>query len=81
MHAVSELLLSTTDIMSKTYTLEELRKMKSKTDLERIKNTSEVDIMEQSIADPNTPYLTDEELKELTKPEERKKKDECKDNQ
>ena len=67
--------------MSKTYTLEELRKMKSKTDLERIKNTSEVDIMEQSIADPNTPYLTDEELKELTKPEERKKKDECKDNQ
>lgn len=67
--------------MSKTYTLEELRKMKSKTDLERIKNTSEVDIMEQSIADPDTPYLTDEELKELTTPEERKKKDECKDNQ
>lgn len=67
--------------MSKTYTLEELRRMKSKTDLERIKNTSEVDIMEQSIADPDTPYLTDEELKELTTPEERKKKDECKDNQ
>lgn len=67
--------------MSKTYTLEELRKMKSKSDLERIKNTSEVDIMEQSIADPDTPYLTDEELKELTTPEERKKKDECKDNQ
>lgn len=67
--------------MSKTYTLEELRRMKSKTDLERIKNTSEVDIMEQSIADPDTPYLTDEELKELTTPEERKKKDECKANQ
>ena len=67
--------------MNKTYTLEELRKMKSKTDLERIKNTSEVDIMEQSIADPDTPYLTDEELKELTTPEERKKNDECKDNQ
>lgn len=67
--------------MSKTYTLEELRKMRSNTDLERVKNTSEVDIMEQSIADPDTPYLTDDELKEFTTPEERKKKDECKDKQ
>ena len=57
--------------MSKTYTLEVLRKMKSNTDLARVKSTSEVDIMEQSIADPNTPYLTDEELKELTTPPER----------
>lgn len=57
--------------MSKTYTLEVLRKMKSNTDLARVKSTSELDIMEQSIADPNTPYLTDEELKELTTPPER----------
>lgn len=64
--------------MSKTYTLEELRKMKSKTDVERAKNTTEKDIMEQSISDPDTPYLTDDELKEFTTPEERKKRDEHK---
>jgi hypothetical protein len=57
--------------MSKAYTLEELRKMKSKTDLDRVKNTTEKDIMEQAISDPDAPYLTDEELKELTTPEER----------
>jgi hypothetical protein len=59
--------------MSKKYTLEALRKMKSNTDLVRAINTSELDIMEQSIADPDTPYLTDEELKELTTPGERQK--------
>ena len=62
--------------MSKTYTLEELKKMKSETDIERFNKTSEKEIMEQSISDPDTPYLTDDELKELTTPEERKKKDE-----
>jgi len=62
--------------MSKTYTLEELKKMKSKTDIERFNKTSEKEIMEQSISDPDTPYLTDDELKELTTPEERKRKDE-----
>lgn len=67
--------------MSKTYTLEELRRVKSKTDLERVKQTTEVDIIEQSIADPDTPYLTDDELKELTTPEERKKQNERKNNQ
>ena len=67
--------------MSKTYTLDELRRMKSKTDLERVKQTTEVDIMEQSIADPDTPYLTNEELRELTTPEERKKQHERKSNQ
>ena len=50
--------------MSKTYSLEELKEMKGKTDLERIKKTTEKDIMEQSMSDPDTPYLTDEELKE-----------------
>ncbi len=64
--------------MSKTYTLEELKKMKSKTDVEHFKNTTEKDIMEQSISDPDTPYLTNDELKELTTPEERKNKDENK---
>ncbi|PID42938.1 MAG: hypothetical protein CSA52_02010 [Gammaproteobacteria bacterium] len=64
--------------MSKTYTLEELRKMKGETDIERIKNTTEKEIMEQSISDPDTPYLTDDELKEFTTPKERKKRDEHK---
>jgi hypothetical protein len=58
--------------MSKTYTLEELRKMKGKTELDRVKDTTEKDIMEQSISDPDFPYFTDEELKEFTTPEERK---------
>jgi hypothetical protein len=62
--------------MSKTYTLDELQKMKSKTDVERFKKTTEKEIMEQSISDPDTPYLTDKELKELTSPEERKKNNE-----
>lgn len=61
--------------MSKTYTLDEIRKMKGQTDLERVKNTTEKDIMEQSISDPGTPYLTDEELKEFITPEERRGKD------
>lgn len=60
--------------MSKTYTLEELRKMKSKTNIEHFKKISEKEIMEQSIADPDTPYLNDKELAELTSPEERKNK-------
>ncbi|MFT3929229.1 MAG: hypothetical protein QM709_02925 [Spongiibacteraceae bacterium] len=54
--------------MSKTYTLDELKKLKSKTDIERFKQTSEKEIMEQSIADPDTPYLTDDEIKELHPP-------------
>jgi hypothetical protein len=64
--------------MSKTYTLEDLRKMKGKTDLERVKNTTEKDILEQIISDPDTPNLTDDELKEFTTPEERKQRDEFK---
>jgi hypothetical protein len=64
--------------MSKTYTLEEIRNMKGKSDLKRIKNTTEKDIMEQSLSDPDTPYLTDKELKEFTTPAERKSKDEHK---
>ncbi len=31
--------------------------------------------MEQSISDPDIPYLTDEELKEFTTPKGRKKND------
>ncbi|MCF6325535.1 MAG: hypothetical protein L3J89_14660 [Gammaproteobacteria bacterium] len=65
--------------MSKTYTLEEIKKMKSKTDIDFFNKTTEKDIMEQSMSDPDTPYLTEEEIKEFTTPEEREKKSGKKD--
>lgn len=52
-------------MISKVYTLEEIEQMKSLSDLERIKRTTEKDILEQIIADPDTPNLTDEEIKEF----------------
>ncbi len=61
--------------MSKTYTLEEIKNMKSKTDVDFFKKTTEKDIMEQIISDPDTPNLTNEELKEFTTPDKRKKTD------
>lgn len=46
--------------------------MKSKTDVERFKNTSEKEIMEQTIADPDLPNLSEEELKEFKLAKDRK---------
>lgn len=51
--------------MSKEYSIEELKKMKSKTDVKRFNETSEKDILEQTIADSDLPNLTEEELKEF----------------
>ena len=56
----------------KRYTLEELRKMKSETDIEKFDSTTEKDILEQSLADPDTPILTKKELKEMKPAKERK---------
>jgi len=56
----------------KRYTQEELEKMKSESDLEKIKNTTEKDIIEQSLADPDTPILTKKELSEMQLATERK---------
>ncbi len=56
----------------KRYTMEEIEKMKSKSDLEKIKSTTEKDIIEQSLADPDTPILTKEELREMKLASERK---------
>jgi hypothetical protein len=50
--------------------------MKGKTDVARVRNTTEKDIMEQTMSDPDTPYPTGEQLKEFTTPAERKNKDE-----
>lgn len=49
----------------KRYTIEEIEKMKSKSDVKKFKETTEKDILEQSMADPDTPVLTDEELDEM----------------
>ena len=59
----------------KPYTLEELRKMKSKTDIEAFKNMTEAEIKEQILADPDTPNLTEDELKEFDFPKKRERKD------
>ncbi len=56
----------------KRYTQKELEKMKSESDLEKIKNTTEKDIIEQSLADPDTPILTKKELNEMQLATERK---------
>jgi len=51
--------------MSKTYTLEGLKGMKSRTNTEKFKRTTEKEIREQSVADPDTPYLAESEIKEF----------------
>ncbi len=63
----------------KPYSLEDLKKMKSQTDVERFKKTTEQEIREQSILDPDTPYLTEKELKEM-KPAKNKREKRGKEN-
>jgi hypothetical protein len=48
--------------MSKEYTLAELKKMKSKTNTKQFNETTEKDILEQTMADADLPNLTDKEL-------------------
>lgn len=56
----------------KRYSMEEIEKMKSKSDIKKFKATTEKDILEQCMADPDTPILTDKELKEMKLSRERK---------
>lgn len=49
----------------KQYTLEELMKMKSKSDKAKFDATTEKDIIEQSLADEDTPIPTAKERKEF----------------
>ncbi len=56
----------------KRYTMEEIEKMKSESDIKKFKGTTEKDILEQCMADPDTPILTDKELKEMRPAKERK---------
>ena len=52
--------------------MEEIEKMKSKSDIKKFKDTTEKEILEQSMADPDTPILTDKELREMRPAKERK---------
>ena len=63
-------------IEKQQYTLEELRKMKSKTDIKKFNETTEKQIKEQIMADPDFSNLTEDELKEFDFPKKREKKDE-----
>ena len=57
----------------KPYTLEEIREMKGKTDIEEFNKITDKDIKEQILADPDTPNLTESELKEFDFPKKRGK--------
>jgi len=57
----------------KQYTLEELKKIKSKTDVKKFHETTEKEIKEQTMSDPDLPNLTEEELKEFDFPKNREK--------
>ncbi|TQV74249.1 hypothetical protein FKG94_16735 [Exilibacterium tricleocarpae] len=59
----------------KRYSLDELEKMKSESDQEKFDETTDVDILEQIISDPDTPHLTEQEVKEMrpARSKERKK--------
>ncbi len=52
----------------KQYTLEELKKLKGKSDLERLKNMTEEELEEAAKSDPDSAWLTDEELKQFKRP-------------
>jgi hypothetical protein len=53
------------DMAEKTYTLEEIKKLKSKTDNERIKKITEEEIEKSAKEDPDSALPTDEELKKF----------------
>ncbi len=56
----------------KRYTSNEIDKMKSKSDQKKFDDTTEKDILEQSLADPDTPILTQKELREMKLAKDRK---------
>lgn len=58
----------------KTYTLEELKKLKSKTDYERLKNMTDEEIEKAAKEDPDSALPTDEELKKFKRVHPNEKK-------
>ena len=57
----------------KKYSLDEIEKMESKSDKKKFDGTTEKEVLEQIIADPDASRLTQGELKELKLVTERKK--------
>lgn len=52
-------------MVDRSYTEEELKKLKSKTDYERLKNMTEEEIEQAAKDDPDSALPTDEELKKF----------------
>lgn len=58
----------------KRYTLEELKKLKSKTDYDRLKNMTDEEIEKAAKEDPDSALPTDEELKKFKRVHSNEKK-------
>ena len=58
----------------KSYTLEEIKKMKSKTDYERLKKMTNEEIEQAAKDDPDSALPTDEELKKFKRVKQDEKK-------
>ena len=54
-------------MISKTYTEEEIKKLKDKTDYERLKNMTDDEIERNAESDPDALTPTDEQLKKFKK--------------
>jgi|GEM_PF-1995995 len=62
------------------YTKEELKKLKGKTDKERLENITEDELEEAAKSDPDSDWPSDEELKKFKKPSEEYRKRFLKDD-
>ena len=58
----------------KTYTLEEIKKLRSRTDYERLKNMTDEEIERAANEDPDSALPTDEELKKFKRVNPNEKK-------
>lgn len=56
----------------KRYSSDEIDSMESKSNKKKFDETTEKDILEQSLSDPDTPILTDKELQEMKLAKDRK---------
>ncbi len=56
------------------HTKDELKKLKDRSDTDRLKNMTEDEIDEAAKSDPDNPPLTDEQLKKFKKPSEEYRK-------
>jgi len=52
------------------HTRDELKKLKDRSDIERLKNMTDEEIEEAAKSDPDNPPLTDKQLKKFKRPSE-----------